>query len=139
MKIKVTSQIDVGKILRKRGLGDSDKARKYLASRVIARSARYVPKQQGTLRNTARISPGGTQVVYPQPYAHYQYVGEVMGPNVLTKKGWRSMAKKGGKRYTGRKLQHREGGPEWDRQMLSNHQADLEKDVAAYVGREAKK
>ncbi|MBQ4565536.1 MAG: hypothetical protein IJA48_04235 [Oscillospiraceae bacterium] len=138
MKIKVTSQIDVGKILRSRGLGDSDKARKYLVSRVIVRSAPYVPMRQGTLRNTAGISPGGTQVIYPQPYAHYQYTGKVMGPNVLTPKGWRSMAKKGGKRYNGRTLQHRQGGAQWDKQMLKNHKEALASDVAAYVSKEVK-
>lgn len=102
------------------------------------RSDSYVPKRQGTLRNTARISPGGMQVIYPQPYAHYQYTGKVMGPNVLTKKGWRSMAKKGKKRYNGRTLQHRQGGPQWDKQMLKNHTDALAADVADYVSKEAK-
>ncbi len=143
MSVKVSIKLNVGDILRKRGLGDSDGARTYLAERVRARSDPYVPMQQGTLKNTAQISPGGTQVIYKQPYAHYQYKGKVMGPNVLLKVGWRSMARKGGKRYTGGNLTIRKQdtglrGPEWDKRMLANHRGDLEKDVAAYVGGKTK-
>ena len=142
MSVKVTSKINAGEILRKRGLGDSDGARKHLAGRVRLRSDPYVPFHQGTLKNTAQISPDGTQVIYTQPYAHYQYKGLVMGPNVLTSNGWRSMAKKGGKYYTGRELKHKSDngmrGPYWDKRMLENHREDLAKDVADYVGGKAK-
>ncbi len=59
-----------------------------------------------------------------------------MGPNVLTKKGWRSMAKKGGKKLTGRKLQHRGmQGPFWDKRMLADHREDLEREMAVCVGK----
>ena len=138
MGVRVTTKIDVGGILRKRGLGDSNRVRKYLASQVRKRSDPYVPFRQGTLKNTAKISPGGTQVIYTQPYAGYQYRGLVMGPNVLTKNGWRSMAKKGGKYYTGQALKYKSDngmrGPYWDKRMLENHRDDLEKDVAAAIG-----
>lgn len=144
MSVKVSIKLNVGDILRKRGLGASDKARKYLAERVRARSDPYVPMQQGTLKNTAQISAGGTQVIYKQPYAHYQYKGKAMGPNVLLKGiGWRSMAKKGGKKYTGKNLKYHKKdtglrGPEWDKRMLANHRDDLEKDMAAFVGGKSK-
>lgn len=61
--MKITTQIPVGEILRKRGLGDSNKARLYLASRVRAYCEPYVPFRGGTLRNTARVSAGGTQLI----------------------------------------------------------------------------
>lgn len=120
--MKITTQIPVGAILRKRGLGDSDKARVYLAARVKAYCEPYVPFRSGTLRNTARVSPGGTQVIYPQPYAHYHYHGVVM-------------AGRAPKHYTDRKIQNNVGGPEWDKRMLEARAEDLERDMAAFVGR----
>lgn len=142
MGVKVTTRINVGEILRKRGLGDSDRVQKYLASQVRKRSDPYVPFRKGTLKNTAQISPGGTQVIYTQPYAHYQYRGLVMGPNILTKNGWRSMAKKGGKYYTGKELTYHKDagmrGPNWDKRMLADHRDDLEKNVAAAIGGKTK-
>ena len=138
MSVRVSVKLDVGDILQKRGLGQSKKARRYLAERVRARSDPYVPMQQGTLKNTAQISADGKQLIYKQPYAHYQYKGKVMGPNVLLKVGWRSMAKKGGKYYTGKNLKYHKNdtglrGPHWDKRMLGDHRDDLIKDVDAYV------
>ena len=136
MKIKCMVKLNVGGILNSRGLGSSNQARKYLAERVRAHSDPYVPFRQGPLKNTAQISSDGGKLTYVQPYARYQYQGEVMGPNVLTKKGWRSMAKKGGKKLMGRKLKHSGmRGPFWDKRMLADHREDLEKDMAAYVGK----
>lgn len=142
MNIRVTSSIDASEILRRRGLGSSDRARRYLAGRFRMRCDPYVPKQQGMLKNTAQILPHGAGVIYKQPYAHYQYYGMVMGPNVLTKKGWRSTLKKGEKKhYTGKPLQYHDGpmrGREWDKRMLADHREDLEKDMSAYLGRRTK-
>lgn len=138
MKLKCTTKLNVKSILNSHGLGTSNEARKFLASRVKTHSDPYVPKRQGILKNTAQISNDGGKLTYVQPYARYQYQGEVMGPNVLTKKGWRSMAKKGGKFYTGKTIKYHGGamrGPYWDKRMIANHREDLERDMAAYVGR----
>lgn len=40
----------------------------------------YVPMLSGGLRESAEAKPSG--VVYTAPYAHYQYEGEVYGPNL---------------------------------------------------------
>lgn len=136
MKVRVTSSIDVGSMLSKRGLGDSSDARKYLAARIKVRSDPYVPFRSGTLKNTAQITDEGRRLVYPQPYAHYQYHGLVMGPNVLTKNGWISLAGKGGKRYTGKSLKYHGGamrGPKWDKRMMEAHRADIERDLEAFI------
>lgn len=137
MKLKVTTTLNVGQILNRRGLGTSNHARRFLASRVKAHSDPYVPFRQGTLKNTAQVSSDGSKLIYTQPYARYQYHGEVMGPNVRTKDGWRSMAKKGKKRLMGRKLKYSGTlrGPHWDKRMLADHRGDLERDMAAYVGK----
>lgn len=41
--------------------------------------SKYVPFETGTLRDTVTISP--KQITHTAPYAHYQYTGEVYGPN----------------------------------------------------------
>ena len=104
MRIQITSTVNVKAIIDRKGLGPDNALKKYLATRVRLRSDPYVPKKQGTLKNTAQIAPDGSTITYAQLYAHYQYVGKVYGPNVLTKEGWRSMAKKGAKYPTGRSL-----------------------------------
>lgn len=125
MKIAVIQKIPTGEILRVRGLGGSGKARKYLAGRVQMRCKPYVPMQSGHLKNKAQISADGRQLIYEMPYAHYQYRGLVM-------------AGRKPKHYTGGKIENHVGGPEWDKRMLIDHRTDLEKDVAAYIGRARK-
>lgn len=68
-------------------------------------------------------------VHYVQPYAHYQYTGEVYGPNIPFKDEdgfiyWRSPKDK--KKYpTGRQLQynkegHEKASKEWDKAMMAD-------------------
>lgn len=124
MNIKVTSSFDVQKILDKRGIGKDKRLRKYLASRVRLRCMPYTPRAQGTLSNTSQTTKDGDAVVWNQPYAHYQYYGEVM-------------AGRAPKHYTGKALQHHGApmrGPNWDKRMMAEHREDVEKDVAAYIG-----
>lgn len=125
MKIKVESNIDVPEILRKKGLGTSNGARKYVAARVRLRCDAYVPKDKGTLKNTAQIAADGSTITYNQPYAHYQYYGV-------------AMAGRAPKHYTGRPLRY-QGAPmrgrDWDKRMMADHREDIEKDLAAYLNR----
>lgn len=55
----------------------SQRAENALADQIISDSRQYVPKDQNTLRDSARIEHdnGGTQVTYNTPYAAYQYYG----------------------------------------------------------------
>ena len=41
---------------------------------------KYVPYKEGILQNTVNITPW--QIIHTQPYAHYQYMGKVYGPNI---------------------------------------------------------
>jgi len=126
MKFGITSKINAKKILKSRGLGESNLAVLKLASVVRTYSDEYVPKQQGTLKNTARIVDTGINVyiVYNQPYAHYQYYGEAMaGPAP--------------KHYTGEPLTYHEApirGKEWDKRMMADRGRDVTKALAVYVG-----
>lgn len=55
----------------------SQRAENALADQIISDCRQYVPKDQNTLRDSARIEHenGGTQVTYNTPYAAYQYYG----------------------------------------------------------------
>lgn len=121
MSVKI--DIPTDKILKSRGLGKDTGARKYLASEVKRLSDPYVPMQQGDLKNRATIAGDGSYIVYTQPYAHYQYYGEVM-------------AGRAPKKYTGEKLTYHGApmrGPQWDKRMLADKSKDLEKSMDAYI------
>ena len=82
MKIKVKIDINAAQILASRGLGPSCAAQHYLASEMVRLSDPYVPFRQGALKNSATIAQDGSAITYPGPYAHYQYEGKAMGPNI---------------------------------------------------------
>lgn len=58
-----------------------------LNEQVISDSERYVPFSQGGLRGSAHFPDGpyGETIEYNIPYAHYQYMGEIYGPNIPQK------------------------------------------------------
>lgn len=139
MNVQVTSKINVSEILRGRGFGPDNRARKFLASEIKRLSDPYVPMQQGTLKNSASIASDGSAITYPGPYAHYQYVGEVWGPNIPITKGGDVVGyySKAPKHPTGRRLNYHGGpmrGKQWDRRMMADHRGDLESSMANYVG-----
>lgn len=79
--MNVKTNIDAKKILRKHGLGSDQRAAKQLATMIARHADKRVPFRDGPLKNTRQITAnnGGVQLVYPQPYAHYQWEGKVMG------------------------------------------------------------
>lgn len=122
--MKVKTNISPAAILRARGLGDSNRARVFLANEVARLSDPYVPMQQGTLKNTREIAGDGRTVTYPRSYAHYQYTGEVM-------------AGRAPKHYTGKALTYHGApmrGPNWDKRMMADRKGDLTQSVANFVG-----
>ena len=122
MNVKV--DFNVNEILSKRGLGKSDKVQKYLASEVVRLSDKYVPFQQGALKNQCTIASDGSQIVYTQPYAHYQYYGQVM-------------AGRPPKQYTGDSLTYNGApmrGARWTERMLADKRKEIENNVEKYIG-----
>lgn len=123
MKVKV--DINTAEILRARGMGGDNRGQVYLASEVKRLSDPYVPMQQGLLKNTAVVSADGKTITYGQPYAHYQYYGEVM-------------AGRAPKQYTGEKLTYHGApmrGPRWDKRMLADKSDELVRNIQTYIGR----
>ena len=123
--MRVTVNINASKILKDRGLGSSTKVQQYLASEVRRLSDPYVPMQQGDLKNRNTIANDGSQIVYTQPYAHYQYYGEVM-------------AGRAPKSYTGKKLTYNGApmrGARWTERMIADKKHELEKNVETFIKR----
>ena len=134
--VVVTADCDVAKILRNKGLADRNKARRHLAEMIKAKADPYTPFDSGVLKDGAVVSRNGKYLTYKGPYAHYLYHGKVMGPNVLTKDGWRSMAPKGGKYYTGKDLTYQGApmrGPQWVDRALAAHGDEIRRDFASYL------
>lgn len=138
MKIKVKVNFDSKSILAKKGLGSSNRVQKKLASEVKRQSDPYTPLQQGILKNTATIAPDGSQIVYPGPYARYQWEGLVYGPNIETKDGWRSMAPKGGKKPTGKAIAY-SGAPTRGKRWTERMWIDKKQEIICEILKEMTK
>ena len=122
--MKVTVDINTAKIMRERGLGGDNRAQLYLASEVKRLSDPYVPMQSGVLKNTAVIAADGSSITYVQPYAHYQYYGEVM-------------AGRAPKQYTGKKLTYSGApmrGAQWDKRMMADKSKELVSNLEKFIG-----
>ena len=102
----------------------------------------YVPMLEGPLSQTTIVTPN--YVRYAQPYAHYQYMGEVYGPNYPIKKngeivGWYSPPHK----YpTGRTLNYTKdylplATSHCDKAMLRDHGEEFRQELEAIVARRA--
>ncbi|MBS7225373.1 MAG: hypothetical protein KH050_08545 [Clostridiaceae bacterium] len=132
MKVNIDSQ----EILKKRGMGASDRTRLFLANEVARLCDPYVPMNQGTLKNTHVIARGGRQLIYTMPYAHYQYEGKVYGPNIPLKDGG-FISPIAPKHPTGKALTYQGApmrGAHWDKRMKADRMDDLVQSVANHVG-----
>ena len=81
----ITVSIDTSKlknILEKRmmDVAHDEKAKLEIHNKLAEMCEPYVPMETGTLAQTTDITSEG--VTYKKPYAHYQYEGQVYGPNI---------------------------------------------------------
>lgn len=124
MKFDVNVNIDTAKILKKYGLGASKEAQRFLAEDVERNCQPYVPMSAGSgahMVDAARVTDDS--IIYPGPYAHYQYVGEVM-------------AGRAPKHYTGKAIDYHGGpmrGKQWDKRMMADHGKEIERDLEQYL------
>lgn len=135
MKVKVN--INPQAILEARGLGSSNAATKFMAETVARLSDPYIPMSPGSgahMKDGYTIASDGSSITYRGPYAHFQYVGEVM---VGVKTG-SPYAKSGEpKRGTGRPLTYHGApmrGKEWTKRMMADRGDEVTKAVADFVG-----
>lgn len=118
-------------------------AQRLLNMQVVADCDPLIPFQQGALRNSVNYPQGiyGGEIEYNTPYAHYQYEGEVYGPNIPIKDaegnitGWYSPPKKN---PTGRPLQYHTAGTgdHWFEKAKEQHGADWLRLVKETAGKD---
>lgn len=120
------------------GLQPHGPVQKLIDKAVVERCIPYVPWDRGELAVSPNSATdfGSGVVVYPGPYAHYQYYGEVYGPNIPIFEDdsgvpttFRSIP--GSKKHpTGRKLQYKTdknalAGSFWFERMKADHAKDI--------------
>lgn len=143
LKIKVTG-IPKSKaaMLRRFNLESGGKVQQVIDKAVIDKSLAYVPWDSGTLGKSAygATEIGSGKVVYPGPYAHYMYYGEVYGPNIPvfdddSGTPTRFFSPPGRKKHpTGRELQYKTdvnplAGSFWFERMKADHLQEIIKEA----------
>ena len=132
MKIKPTSVIKA-----RLGIEPNGRVQRFLTETCYKHMDKYVPMDNGDLRRNVVLK--ADSITYQSPYAHYMYIGEVMGPNIPIKEngvivGWRSPKGKP-KHYTGAKIKYRVGGSYWDRNMVTAEIGQVVQEVQDYIRR----
>lgn len=126
------------------GLGKGGPVQMAIDNAVISYNMQYVPWETGTLaKSPYRASqPGSGQVIYPGPYARYQYYGQVYGPNIPVFDDdsgvpTRFFSPPGQKKHpTGRSLQYNQdtnplAGSYWFERMKADHLKDIIEEAQA--------
>lgn len=131
------------KILSKRKLGKGGEAQKKLLTEIRRATDPYVPKDTGHLKNTSRIVPSKGQLIYPGPYARYQYYGKVMGPNIpIMQDGMlEGFFSKAPKKLTNKKLKYAGApmrGSHWATRAWAARGDAIVRAVAGMIGGKAK-
>ena len=129
---------DTEHTLQKFDLQSGGKVQAVIDNAVLRFSAPYMPMDTGSLikRSYAATVIGSGRVVFPGPYAHYLYYGEVYGPNIPvfedgSGEPTRFFSPPGQTKHpTGRKLQYSTdmnplAGPFWFERMKADHREDI--------------
>lgn len=135
-------------LLTRLGLQDGGPVQATIDKSVIDWCLQYVPWETGSLGKSAYGATviGSGMVVYPGPYAHYMYYGEVYGPNIPVFEDdsgvpTRWFSPPGRKKTpTGRSLTYATdvnplAGSFWFERMKADHLEDIKKEVLASVGK----
>lgn len=135
MQLKPTSEIKV-----RLGINVNGKVQKFLTQTCYKHMDKYVPREDGVLRENVLLKDDS--ITYQSPYSHYQYVGKKYVDS-QTKKGafysedYGYWSRPGvAKEPTNIDLNyHTPGtGPYWDKKMVSAEINDVVNEVQQYVG-----
>lgn len=133
-------------LLKKCGLEKGGRVQKAVDNAVIRFAIPYCPMDSGTLARSPYAASTPGKVVYPGPYARYQYYGNVMGPNIPvfdddSGEPTRFFSPPGQKKHlTGKKLVYRKdknalAGPFWVERMKADRMNDILKEAQNNVRR----
>lgn len=111
MSVKVKLDLDpFEKILSRRDLEEDGEAQLFFANEVAKHCDKYIPYDNGPLKNTKQINPN--RITYLQPYAQKQYY-ENKGNGLR--------------------------GKEWDKRMMADRGKEIVTGVANFIGGKAEK
>ena len=138
LETKIDVNFDADSILAQFGLEEGGVVQQVIDKSVIDYCMPYVPHDTGTLETSpyAVTDIGSGEVIYPGPYAHYMYYGEVYGPNIpvfIDDSGEPAyfFSPPGKKKYpTGKQLQYSTdynalAGAFWFERMKADHLQDI--------------
>lgn len=129
--MKMVSNINAAEILHKRGLAANGRVQQLFTNECARYMDKYVPMQDGYLKNTRFI--GADYVEYSMPYAHYQYEGVLY----LTANG-SAWAKSGERKHASSRALNYHGAPvrgaHWDKRMWADNKQRILRTVAAACG-----
>ena len=148
LETKVDVNVNVHDLLAQFGLEEGGIVQQVIDKSVIDYCMPYVPHDTGTLETSpyAVTAIGSGEVVYPGPYAHYMYYGEVYGPNIpvfIDDSGEPAyfFSPPGEKKHpTGKQLQYSTdynplAGPFWLERMKADHLQDIIEEARKNVRR----
>ena len=145
---KVHMDLDTEHLLAQFNLETGGLVQQVIDKAIIDWCMDYCPWETGTLAKSpySVTDIGSGEVVYPGPYAHYLYYGEVYGPNIPIFEdesgepvGWWSPPGMP-KHPTGRELQYSPdpnpmAGSYWFERMKADHLQDIIKEAKANAGK----
>lgn len=147
LKVEAHLNLSEAEMLRRLNLQSGGLVQQTIDKSVIDWNLQYCPWDSGALAKSAYTATqiGSGQVRYPGPYAHYQYYGEVYGPNIPIfddNSGeptgfWSPPGQR--KKPTGRELQYSKdknplAGPFWFERMKADHLGDIVKEAKSVAG-----
>ena len=138
LKTKVFMPRNTAEMLKKFNLEQGGLVQQTIDKTVIDYNLAYAPWEAGTMAKSAygATQIGSGKVIYPGPYAHYQYYGEIYGPNIPVFEDdsgvpTRYFSPPGQKKHpTGRDLQHATdvnplAGPFWFERMKADQMSQV--------------
>lgn len=134
----------VSKIIAELGIDESGRVSQYFTTLCVRYMDKYVPYENGGLRNNIDIGPD--YVVYKSPDAHYQYVGElyvdpITGKGSFYNPSYGHWSRPGvAKIASGIPLNYHTAGTGsyWDKKMWTAEGQDVIKETQAYSDRGGK-
>ena len=124
----------------KLGIDPNGRVQRFVQNQCYRYMDKYVPRRDGNLRKNVDLS-NPELIIYESDYAHYQYEGKVMGPNIPIKENGEIVGyfspKGGRKHYTGKDIHYKTPGTydHWDKVMVKNDMTKLVENVQRYVER----
>jgi hypothetical protein len=147
-KCKITVKMNPPqRIIRRLGLGAEGDIQSQFTNIVNRRITRYMPAgPQAVLSTKLKRIKSPKEIEVAGPYAHYQYKGEIWGPNIPVRSNGNIVRYYSPPRKypTGRPMKHSRAyndraGPDWDKRLMAEEGDAIAADLQRYIDEKAGK